>query len=209
MRWRRSHADNAVTLAQARANADIQIFNPCHPALFSKLLTQQFTRSFNPRRPPISQRATAAARGWLPGYIVSIHAHQFHGGRRRALGSRAELAQVSIHAHQFHGGRPSMISPATLMRCCFNPRPPISWRATPAPPGMRGKEISFNPRPPISWRATLFDAHAAVRPLVSIHAHQFHGGRHSRPLSSRRASSGFNPRPPISWRATLPGSSSV
>ena len=61
----------------------------------------------------------------------------------------------------------------------FNPRPPISWRATGAARGRRGCAQGFNPRPPISWRATdPASVHEAIQG-VSIHAHQFHGGRRS------------------------------
>ena len=108
---------------------------------------------------------------------VSIHAHQFHGGRHVAVRTLRVVRDVSIHAHQFHGGRPG---------------------------GFRfGLRLI----------------------AVSIHAHQFHGGR--RPECADNVTSawfqstptnfmagdgpnalitspahGFNPRPPISWRAT-------
>ena len=63
-------------------------------------------RCFNPR-PPISQRATSRPPVGLPRVIVSIHARQFHSGRRLG-GPRARCRlQVSIHARQFHSGRPS------------------------------------------------------------------------------------------------------
>ena len=62
---------------------------------------------------------------------------------------------------------------------------------------------SFNPRPPISQRATAL----LLRPwpgrcAVSIHARQFHSGRPCAPVRRIRRGSGFNPRPPISQRAT-------
>ena len=85
----------------------------------------------------------------------------------------------------------------------FNPRPPISWRATQHAPVSTSSRDRFNPRPPISWRATDLlrhtDRHTAD---VSIHAHQFHGGRRDQQGHVRRSSRCFNPRPPISWRAT-------
>ena len=109
---------------------------------------------------------------------VSIHAHQFHGGRRREVDHQLDLGPVSIHAHQFHGGRPATRSSMAGGGRRFNPRPPISWRATrirprwsaasstfqstptnfmAGDPPTKARPISrscFNPRPPISWRAT-------------------------------------------------------
>ena len=90
----------------------------------------------------------------LPGLVdVSIHAHQFHGGRRLAALVGVLVADVSIHAHQFHGGRRAAAAVPAMPASGFNPRPPISWRATP-----------------------VFRNRLLHRP-VSIHAHQFHGGR--------------------------------
>ncbi|MEY4750418.1 MAG: hypothetical protein RIQ60_2632 [Pseudomonadota bacterium] len=129
---------------------------------------------FNPR-PPVSRWATV--RIWSTGRmrtfqstptsfpvgdvredwtqkspLVSIHAHQFPGGRpRRWRGARragtfqstptsfpvgdvtkqqiGQVLNVSIHAHQFPGGRPQG---ACCWGCCcgFNPRPPVSRWAT-------------------------------------------------------------------------------
>ena len=60
----------------------------------------------------------------------------------------------------------------------FNPRPPISWRATICSHDQRRcYHRRFNPRPPISWRATLKNLTDSGGYAVSIHAHQFHGGR--------------------------------
>ena len=131
---------------------------------------------FNPR-PPISWRATNVTSAWkqapvkfqstptnfmagdppprlvLDVSIVSIHAHQFHGGRPDLQLLHWLLDLVSIHAHQFHGGRRRW--PSWRWRPGrFNPRPPISWRATGPAGTARQAQASFNPRPPISWRAT-------------------------------------------------------
>ena len=61
---------------------------------------------------------------------------------------------VSIHARQFHSGRPARPAGARSPRRCFNPRPPISQRAT--------RDGRGAPR---------------ARQPVSIHARQFHSGR--------------------------------
>ena len=96
---------------------------------------------------------------------------------------------------------------ATGARCGrFNPRPPISWRATRFPPGRTARSGCFNPRPPISWRATVGRVGQPVGAGVSIHAHQFHGGRRRWTWWPCRQCGCFNPRPPISWRATCRGS---
>ena len=132
---------------------------------------------------------------------------------------------VSIHAHQFHGGRPGSDHAGPLLHPRFNPRPPISWRATPRRrPGLSADPVSIHAHQFHGGRqADLVDAlqrhrvsiHAhqfhGGRPgwrrcrwtggPVSIHAHQFHGGRPSPAIPTGR-SRGFNPRPPISWRAT-------
>ena len=109
--------------------------------------------SFNPR-PPISQRATG-----------------------QGVETGAVTAGVSIHARQFHSGRRASATASTGCATCFNPRPPISQRATAAWLRRQAQARRFNPRPPISQRATM-----AVRKLsacidVSIHARQFHSGR--------------------------------
>ena len=157
---------------------------------------------FNPR-PPISQRATSGIRAWRkaermfqstpanftagdypvktpdqPPRTVSIHARQFHSGRLLQARQAAGQTQVSIHARQFHSGRPaSTAAPARICRS-FNPRPPISQRATTTGAPSSAACRRFNPRPPISQRAT-------------------------RLSSGRRAGTpSFNPRPPISQRAT-------
>ena len=60
---------------------------------------------------------------------------------------------VSIHARQFHSGRPSIL------------------------PSVASASARFNPRPPISQRATRRLADARACRHVSIHARQFHSGR--------------------------------
>ena len=156
---------------------------------------------------------------------VSIHARQFHSGRRRrpshifqrqafqstpanftagdAPGRTVRCAlPVSIHARQFHSGRPNIGSIATHPTSSFNPRPPISQRATHRRFDGRFPDWCFNPRPPISQRATVtvFPV-TAVMALVSIHARQFHSGRRNQ-IHCHDDPRGFNPRPPISQRAT-------
>ena len=97
-------------------------------------------------------------------------------------------------------------APTSLRPRCgrFNPRPPISWRATCTITGAARGGRRFNPRPPISWRATRCRSGRWRRRRVSIHAHQFHGGRPAGSRAAARAGACFNPRPPISWRATPP-----
>ena len=140
-------------------------------------LDRALQERFNPR-PPISWRATHGAADQGSRHAVSIHAHQFHGGRHKCAQHCTDGTSVSIHAHQFHGGRPGPAVAPAPSRCCFNPRPPISWRATVWGGWLRPCRRCFNPRPPISWRAT------------------------PAPTPSRPTPRGFNPRPPISWRAT-------
>ena len=110
---------------------------------------------------------------------VSIHAHQFHGGRRDAhpVAVGSDLFQST--PTNFMAGDSRMSAPARPTSR-FNPRPPISWRAT--SPGRRSARMSsgFNPRPPISWRATGQQFQPGQPDAVSIHAHQFHGGRRTR-----------------------------
>ena len=121
-----------------------------------------------------------APRGAEPArQLVSIHARQFHSGRPETGGLMRFSTCVSIHARQFHSGRRLRYSNATAATNGFNPRPPISQRATrPAPQcgaaprrfqstpanftagdsslAPRGTPwSSFNPRPPISQRATI------------------------------------------------------
>ena len=158
---------------------------------------------------------------------VSIHARQFHSGRQPRPRAPAALPAVSIHARQFHSGRHCHRWADGCPRRSFNPRPPISQRATGTKYSMAGAAAGFNPRPPISQRATcrssacwpcckpfqstpanftagdLHRLHAGVQAEhVSIHARQFHSGRRA-PLHARdHARLCFNPRPPISQRAT-------
>ena len=143
------------------------------------------TPSFNPR-PPISQRATAELFARADDLGVSIHARQFHSGRPLPAPGGAAGRHVSIHARQFHSGRRPRPARPPRRRACFNPRPPISQRATQAPRPRRASPRGFNPRPPISQRATQQTTHSHATPLwVSIHARQFHSGRRAGPRPSR------------------------
>ena len=180
---------------------------------------------FNPR-PPISWRATR----WLLLIVgrrdVSIHAHQFHGGRHCVMGFIPAGMSFQSTPTNFMAGDGWRWRRRSGWRG-FNPRPPISWRATSHQSGMCWCPACFNPRPPISWRATrcsgvVEDHHARFQSTptnfmagdpavccssarllspfqstptnfmagdqlqdhrlvlaqhVSIHAHQFHGGR--------------------------------
>ena len=132
---------------------------------------------------------------------------------------------VSIHARQFHSGRRRRRCGADRRDPRFNPRPPISQRATASSIRPRPAWTRFNPRPPISQRATAPRPNMTRSRRVSIHARQFHSGRPSAPTmvlgmgafqstpanftagdaSCRRDAplgKSFNPRPPISQRAT-------
>ena len=132
---------------------------------------------FNPR-PPISWRATSTVPGGgiLAGEFQSTPTNFMAGDWVETVG-RSRGTSVSIHAHQFHGGRQHRASRQVGGVGGFNPRPPISWRATSLAVAHRRPARCFNPRPPISWRATGELAGGLVGHLVSIHAHQFHGGR--------------------------------
>ena len=191
-------------------------------------------RGFNPR-PPISQRATLAYDTTRPPgkEFQSTPANFTAGDAVAADGSRADDL-VSIHARQFHSGRLSASASSSARLSAFQSTPANftagdrrrwpSWRWRPA---------RFNPRPPISQRATR--AHPPLRDAgdVSIHARQFHSGRPmpscdtstsmafqstpanftagdgTRYFTIWRDQIGFNPRPPISQRATLLLSSEV
>jgi len=68
-------------------------------------------------------------------------------------------------------------TPATKLVCCFNPRPPVAWRATFGGTRSLLQNECFNPRPPVAWRATHRVAIALAGYAVSIHARQLPGGR--------------------------------
>ena len=207
MRWRRSHADSAVTLAQARAHADsnrttaIQICNPATPLYFPSCL-------------PSSS------------HVVSIHAaHQFHS-ERHTQPRQSQISQAFqstptnftvgnlLAVAACRGSRAFQSTPANFT--AGDPRPAPTWC----------RRWCFNPRPPISQRATGIRSMDSAADDVSIHARQFHSGRLSRPYRATRSGSWFqstpanftagdpqqvsagtgcrcfNPRPPISQRAT-------
>ena len=234
-------------------------FNPRPP------ISQRATRArsqargarhrFNPR-PPISQRATNPGILQRLHRLVSIHARQFHSGRRRKHLQRARRPAVSIHARQFHSGRRRDDAQIVRLMAEFQSTPANftagdgGWAAFPLPThsGFQSTPANFtagdpagqapadpaaarfNPRPPISQRATTTPARKRHQSQVSIHARQFHSGRPpahcysnemdmlfqstpanftagdtpagSKPASQQRC---FNPRPPISQRATGAG----
>ena len=134
------------------------------------------TASFNPR-PPISQRATVGDGNPRRRGPVSIHARQFHSGRRYPSQDWCQMVRVSIHARQFHSGRPALVWRLSAHGVRFNPRPPISQRAT---SGVDGRCSCAG----VSIHARQFHSGRLLRPLVgskvkdvSIHARQFHSGR--------------------------------
>ena len=181
--------------------------------------------SFNPR-PPISQRATRRLAGLVTAYTRFNPRPPIS---QRATGDRQRVVQdgpVSIHARQFHSGRQATADRACARRRRFNPRPPISQRATASEPVSISPVAVFQSTPanftagdqPLHWpartppvsiharqfhsgrhRARVIDRWEA---LVSIHARQFHSGRPSARRCRWRSLPGFNPRPPISQRAT-------
>ena len=85
----------------------------------------------------------------------------------------------------------------------FNPRPPISQRATTRAAACAPGAPSFNPRPPISQRATTAwqGTKQSGPTFQSTPANFTAGDRVSRVRG--RADRRFNPRPPISQRATV------
>ena len=101
--------------------------------------------------------------------------------------------RVSIHARQFHSGRPSSF-PSCMTGDSFNPRPPISQRATPAGAVLADRGIvSIHARQFHSGRPARIAT--GQRPVgVSIHARQFHSGRLGPPPADR-------PRPGVSIHA--------
>ena len=102
---------------------------------------------------------------------VSIHARQFHSGRQTdqritgtlslfqstpanfTAGDHADAvddrvaALVSIHARQFHSGRPSSLVHVIFNDARFNPRPPISQRATVDPVAVTSAVTTFQSTP--------------------------------------------------------------
>ena len=155
----------------------------------------------------IHARQFHSGRRWLGGRAVgrrtvSIHARQFHSGRPGYSRACTAVPRVSIHARQFHSGR--LPAAATASPPPVFQSTPANFTAGDLPGRRRrGATTRFNPRPPISQRATgpegasCFDASwfqstpanftagdarkgpvrkAPCRP-VSIHARQFHSGR--------------------------------
>ena len=172
--WRATSTSGASTWPRKR-------FNPRPPISWRATPTPPTCRlarcCFNPR-PPISWRATPLRLCGRRSTRVSIHAHQFHGGRPGGGSGAGHDLGVSIHAHQFHGGRPGL-SGATVMLDS------VSIHAH----QFHGGRLDGT-------------AHDHFVDVVSIHAHQFHGGRPRQQQVSAHAHPCFNPRPPISWRAT-------
>ena len=116
-------------------------------------------RRFNPR-PPISQRATSPA-GRCRSRSSSFQSTpaNFTAGDTGRERHNSSAIHVSIHARQFHSGRRRPGRRRCSGRCGFNPRPPISQRATVGSLLVLLHLLCFNPRPPISQRATDAGAH--------------------------------------------------
>ena len=120
-----------------------------------------------------------------------------------ALRRTCAETRVSIHARQFHSGRPARPATTAARLPGFNPRPPISQRATQSGSCGFSRCGCFNPRPPISQRATV-DARGEChgwRGFQSTPAN-FTAGDSARSSPAAWRCRGFNPRPPISQRAT-------
>ena len=103
----------------------------------------------------------------------------FTAGDRLTRLEAALQRVVSIHARQFHSGRPSSPLAPTRSKRSFNPRPPISQRATLEQAQQRLTTATFQSTPA---NFTAGDGRRRQqhrrRPAVSIHARQFHSGRH-------------------------------
>ena len=157
---------------------------------------------FNPR-PPISQRATPLGASAAPLRQVSIHARQFHSGRRVSDPSAREGQQVSIHARQFHSGRPRRLG-ISAQRVSFQSTPAnfTAGDVASSPGAPRVAPVSIHARQFHSGRPVA-DAIAEGWTAVSIHARQFHSGRLGSDGVVALCHVSFNPRPPISQRATL------
>ena len=108
---------------------------------------------FNPR-PPISQRATICQRAVYLNRHVSIHAHQFHSGRLDRCLHCVATKLVSIHAHQFHSGRPRDAIPHTGSGAVSIHAHQFHSGRRPTSSTTPACKTRFNPRPPISQRAT-------------------------------------------------------
>ena len=159
-------------------------------------------RGFNPR-PPISQRATPLE------VVEPAHDRLFQSTPANFTAGDAIVSYRPPSSRAFQS-TPANFTAGDMRQVmtscssdCFNPRPPISQRAT---EGLRAVErafLRFNPRPPISQRAThricgfstsncsfqstpanftagdLEELREELAELeVSIHARQFHSGRH-------------------------------
>ena len=141
---------------------------------------------FNPR-PPISWRATQLVANEQTRAEFQSTPTNFMAGDLTFPSRRVLTIDVSIHAHQFHGGRRGV----GLLKFA------IKWFQSTPTNFMAGDSDrtatacasrGFNPRPPISWRATTRQRRTGLRSHVSIHAHQFHGGRpHERVLAGMEA----------------------
>ena len=141
---------------------------------------------FNPR-PPISQRATRQLRRYVARASVSIHARQFHSGRRTSGYDRGTPARFQSTPANFTAGDAPRAGPARGLGG-FNPRPPISQRAT-RPVWLRQPSSSFQSTPANFTAGDTSHGHQGQGiDAVSIHARQFHSGRpvswQARPLAA-------------------------
>ena len=180
-------------------------------------------RSFNPRA-PLTGRATSARNPCHAASAVSIRARPSRGARRRRSQPVGDVFGFQS-ARAPHGARDSPAKHARAVSIGFNPRAPLTGRATGAAPRHRATDGSFNPRAPLTGRATPHRRDPRALSAVSIRARPSRGARQpttsnglaSMPFQSARAphgarddrhrrhhsgSAGFNPRAPLTGRAT-------
>ena len=114
---------------------------------------------------------------------VSIHARQFHSGRHISkTGSPAASLFQSTPANFTAGDSPSGTRRSPASR--FQSTPANFTAGDPGGLFRVRRPQRFNPRPPISQRATRRLVRRLGRAVVSIHARQFHSGRRSIRASS-------------------------
>ena len=119
----------------------------------------------------------AARRRGLHAIGVSIHARQFHSGRPVAGSTTAGgMRQFQSTPANFTAGDADLFGAATAAHRFQST--PANFTAGDSPrPAVTRPTRCFNPRPPISQRATAGRQARAEGLLVSIHARQFHSGR--------------------------------
>ncbi|ACB33421.1 hypothetical protein Lcho_1152 [Leptothrix cholodnii SP-6] len=131
---------------------------------------------FNPR-PPVSRRATRTGAGQVAVVgVVSIHARQFPGERLPSKLGINRLDTFQSTPASFPASDDS--EPVTQATCASFQSTPASFPASDVLASVVQMAITgFNPRPPVSRRATLYCQPGSPRLHVSIHARQFPGER--------------------------------